>query len=485
MEPTGTTIGRVWRRLGENLRRARTKRVSRRQGFALLLVMVTVAMLGAVVGEFGYNARVELSAASNARDQLRAEYLARSGINLTRLLIKVQTSVLDPLNNQMKMDIQIADFAPYLMAAFGGGEDERQGIGAMLGIDTSTVKGLGVGRGESFDVVMGTEDGKININCGGGLATVVPLSAQNQGATTSSLTSVNGTPALTNFTPPTALYTLLTALMFPPRYNRFFEAAASDGQYYTRDEVARAIIDWSDIDEQHFDPFQASGANEDYRYDQRQDPYRAHNNYYDTTEEVHLVRGVGDEVWGSFGSMFTVYGSCKVNLRAITQENWPITSAIIRAAAQNPQDPALLDDNVVAAIAQNLSSLAMFPGMLGSVQDYGSAISNGGSPQIPDALKQQLSALGMGSASDTGSLLPIPFPQVAGVVIDQKKLAQIATIGPRQVYSLESTGTVSQGPKKKIQVRIHAIFDTQHFNQNTTSGDVNDRVGTWLYWRLE
>src|SRR3954452_21592497 len=87
--------------------------VKRQRGIALIVVAVTVAVLGAVVGDFAYNARVDLEAAANARDQLRAEYLARSGMQLARLLIKTQQSVLDR-NRQFVGDIQLAEFAPYL-----------------------------------------------------------------------------------------------------------------------------------------------------------------------------------------------------------------------------------------------------------------------------------------------------------------------------------------------------------------------------------
>src|SRR6185295_9039313 len=124
--------------LARILRRLR-RPVPRQRGVALVVVTVTIAVLGAVVGEFSYNTRVDLEAAANARDQLRAEYLARSGIALSRLLIKVQQSVLDP-NRKFIGDIQIAEFAPYLIKAFGGDSDERAGLGALLGIDSSSLK---------------------------------------------------------------------------------------------------------------------------------------------------------------------------------------------------------------------------------------------------------------------------------------------------------------------------------------------------------
>src|SRR5437660_8350883 len=111
-------------------------------------------------------------------------------MQLSRLLIKVQQSVLDQ-NRQFIGDFQIADFAPYLMKAFGGESDERAGLGALFGIDTSQMKGLGVGKNATFDVAMTSEDGRLNLNCGGGLNDV-----PNQ----------------------QLLYAILVELMRPPRY---------------------------------------------------------------------------------------------------------------------------------------------------------------------------------------------------------------------------------------------------------------------------
>ena len=51
------------------------------------------------------------------------------------------------------------------------------------------------------------------------------------------------------------------------------------------------------------------------------------------------MRGVGDNFWGTFGELFTVYGGCKVNVGAIPPEKWPIMAAIIRYAAKDPNKP--------------------------------------------------------------------------------------------------------------------------------------------------
>ncbi len=471
---------------------AHRRKVNRQAGVALVMVTVTVAILAAVVGEFGYNARVELESAANARDQLRAEYLARSGINLSRLLIKTQQSVIDPLNNQLKMDIQIGDFAPFLMKAFGGA-DGAEALGDLLGLSASSIKGLGVGKGGSFDVVMATEDGKVNINCGGGLnaagggllpgaAPPPPVGSPPPNGPLGAL------PPATN--PATALYRMLASLMFSPRYNRLFDNPDADGQYATRDEVARAIIDWSDIDETKFDPLNSSGNSEDYHYDALRDSYKAHNNYFDTLEELQLVRGVGDDWWGSFGEMLTVYGGCKVNLNAVKPDHWPIVAAVLRAsvAQKDLSNPALLDDVTMAALSQQIMAQAQMMGGLSSPDQLNTATQKGGQLPLPangGPLAALLGANG-GQPPDTSSLFPpIPGLQGGGISLDPNTLKMLTRVGPREVYRLDSTGTIQRAGSKKIEVHIRAIFDTKHFNQNTTSIDVNDRQGTWVYWRMD
>jgi general secretion pathway protein K len=429
------------RRLWKRLQRPVQKR--RQAGIALVMVSVTVAVLGAVMGEFAYNARVDLEGAANARDELRAEYLARSGINLARLLIKVQQSVLDR-NRQFIGDIQIAEFAPYLIKAFGGEKDERDGLGAMLGLDTSKFKGLGVGKGATFDLDMGTEDGKLNLNCGGGLGGM-----QQQ----------------------PAVYGVLSSLFWPPRYNRLFETPDADGQYTTRDDMAKAILDWADVDESKYDATGNSSGAEDYRYDTGRDPFRAHNHYFDTVEELNLVRGVGDEFWGSFGEMLTVYGGCKVNIAAIKPEHWPLMAAILRATVKDDQrnNSMLADDVQMAGWAQAVTAFASLPPGIKDVNQFVQLASN------PVAT--------LTGQSGSGSTPPPASGQPIGLPLDPAKVNNVITVGPRRYYRLDSTGIIQRTREKKIQVHVRAVWDAGKININSTGPDPNDRVGSWVYWR--
>ena len=153
LQRSSNPLARAVRFVAGNLKKAHRTDVNPQAGFALLVVTVTVAFLGAVVSEFGYNARIEYESAANARDSLRAEYLARSGINLSRILIKVQMSVIDKLNAQLGgTDFQVSDFAPFLLGAFGGSDEEKKEMGGALGAGGS-LKGISLGKGGTFDVV--------------------------------------------------------------------------------------------------------------------------------------------------------------------------------------------------------------------------------------------------------------------------------------------------------------------------------------------
>ena len=80
----------------------RRPRTSRERGVAMLIVITWLALMISVIGEFTYGTSVDAAQAANARDELRAHYLARSSVNLARLLIKIQQQYIDPIMGQLQ-----------------------------------------------------------------------------------------------------------------------------------------------------------------------------------------------------------------------------------------------------------------------------------------------------------------------------------------------------------------------------------------------
>jgi general secretion pathway protein K len=444
----------------------------RERGVAMLIVLTWLALMISLVGEFTYGTTVDAAQAANARDELRAHYLARSAVNLSRLLIKIQQRFIDPAMGQAKQMLQqalggsstsqgsggaaglgalafslrITDYAGALMGFFSGSKEEVASLGGLVGIDTANIKGLGLKSG-SFDAEITSEDGKIDIACGSGGA---PIRDRQM-----------------------VVYRLLMGLMYSRRFDRLFSESDTTGNFATRPEVARAIIDWADADDQMFSPEGGGGA-EDYRYDARADRYRAHDNSYDSIEEIKMVRGVSDGWMEAFAPHLTVYASdqsCKVNLGAISNKNGgdctPLLMGVVRAAVidplKPPTDPTILDDKMlypIASVACDRASAAGFD----SLQTISSLMKNPQTAVLPDDPRYKI------------------FQGMRPITITDGDLAKVAKVESPRVYRIVATGASGRVKKK-----ITAIIDTRRnlANPLTLNAGAEKAAGVLQYWREE
>ncbi|HEX7501172.1 MAG TPA: hypothetical protein VF524_12840, partial [Polyangia bacterium] len=138
------------------VRRFRARRCRDRQsGVALLVTISALSLLIALVSQFSYGTTVDGAQAANARDELRAHYLARSAMELSRMLIKIQLKFVEPIMAQAQamlaqmnngqdlgISLRVTDYAPMLLGFFGGNKSDVAMLGTMVGIDTSQSKGL-------------------------------------------------------------------------------------------------------------------------------------------------------------------------------------------------------------------------------------------------------------------------------------------------------------------------------------------------------
>lgn len=418
----------------------------RERGIALVIVMTFLTVLVGLVAEYSTNSTVNFVSAVNARESMRTQFLNRSGANLAQLIIRVQTDVLDK-NRQLIGDIQISDYTSLFMGAFGGSSQEVKDMSAMLGgMDGDAIKGLGVGAGQ-FDVAITTEDGKLNMNCANGSET----SRKN-------------------------LRAQLQALLFFRAYDPIFERPDADGWTRTREDQVSALMDYIDKDTAKSEQ---RGAGEDYGYERLADKYKAKNNYIDTVSELALVAGVDDRFWTLFGSQFTVYGDCKVNIGSIQDPR--LIAAVISLSAKNEEEPVIRDPIRLWKLAKRVADARSFGVYFDDLNAFADYVKD------PDGSLESLLGGGEdGKPPPPGAVAAAQgIEPVEGVELDPQKLGQVASSGPRRLYRVEitsSVGTDSKGEPRFVR-KLVGIWDTQVQNQNMRTPDY--RHGAWVYWREE
>ena len=281
----------------------------REQGVALVLVLTLVTIISVFVAELSANTTTAFQVAVNERDRLRAEYLARSGLNLTRLLIAKEPDIRRIVAPMYSMvlghgppQLNVWSFADRLLMPFANYSSAKE-ASVSAGVDFSQMQGM-KDTGGTFEVVALPENSMINLN--------KPLFWQGDEARVSIAMQ---------------LYALTGGYQNQSPYEPMFTQIDPDGQLTTRLDIVSDVIDWWDEDETRtvFDPgastVSASGREDDI-YSRFPEPYRVKNAPYDTLEELRLVRGFTDDFWSTFvepdpddprSRQVTIYGSGAVN----------------------------------------------------------------------------------------------------------------------------------------------------------------------------
>jgi general secretion pathway protein K len=292
-------------------KRQKSRRGKREQGFALLLAIIAVAILAVLVTDLHETTGTSFAAAMAERDHLRAEYMAKSGVNLTRMLIGQERNLrqlIDPLYRLSPLkrsapQIPVWRFADMILKPFSDFEGSKEDV-ASAGYDLDMSEGLGETKA-SFEVHAAAENGKINLN-----------DPRIQDA------------ALGHANVAIQLYSLMGGNVSPNKYDPLFSGFDEKGRLTTRLDVVANVLDWWDVDESRssYDPVTFSvttsgGEDTDY-YRSQQQPYAIKNAPFDSIEELRLVRGISDDFWATFVEpslddpserAVTIYGAAKVN----------------------------------------------------------------------------------------------------------------------------------------------------------------------------
>lgn len=283
----------------------------RERGVALILSLVTILILAVVLADMHQSTSMSYALADTQEDRLQAEYLARSGINLTRLLVAAEPQIrqaVTPVYSAMMggrrpPQLPVWTYANQVLQPFCDYE-RAQGMRDSTGIDFSAAEGLG-NTGGRCEIVSFSENSKLNLNNG---------------------LHMQGDQARANVA--MQVFAMTGGLQQPSPYDALFERRDPDGQITSRLDIVAALVDWWDADQQRtaFDPGTGAITNdaggEDDIYQSFRDPYRVKNAPFDSLEELRYVRGVGDDFWATFVEpdpddptqrSVTVYGSGKVN----------------------------------------------------------------------------------------------------------------------------------------------------------------------------
>lgn len=403
-------------------RRGRQRR--QRRGVALVMVLGAIVVLTVFLTEVQQNSSSALAAAIAERDSLKAEYHARSAVNLARLLIATEPTVrrsIAPLFMMMKAkppQIPVWEFSDQLLGLFNDSSG-AQAFQGLASIDPSTGVNLGLGADGNFTVVIVDEDAKLNVN----------------------------TAARGDIISQTRLMNQLIGLMAPPQYNPMFENPDSDDQHSDRAAICGAIIDWADSDESLHpcDPTMAgpsSAGVEDNFYQLIGLPYLRKNAAFDSLEELRMVRGMGDGFWATFVEpdpdkprkrVMTVWGQGKINVNSAN----PVTLlAVICAGA--PDAPMCLDPDQAQSFVMLVTMLRGFTmgaPLFGSPKDFVNTMKGAG--MVGPILAQM-------------GVEPVVFKS------ETEMKNMIAT--ESKMFSIYADGVISAS-RRETRVRIHAVVD--------------------------
>lgn len=424
-------------------------------GVAVLLVLACLAILAPFTATFNFQARVDWQSSINVRDEVTARQIQRGSMQLSLLLFEVQRLVFNQKQfREMVGSMDITQVAPYLMSVFGT-EEGAEGLGALVGLDTSSLSELAISGG-TFEYRVMAESGKINVNC---LAVQGDLSKED-----------------TKDNPAGRVTESLEALMLPALYDPYFEEKKSDGQFYTRSDILRAMADYIDDDGSVFDLVRlrsSSSRPENYRYSQIRDPYLSRNARLDSVEELHLVEGIDDDWMAAFGHELTVYGGCKVNLNFASAEQ---IALVLRHAVSDADKWKTEGENFLIK-TMPLANYVVESREFSLFKDknaFKELVAQ------PDQFMSPLAALG-GDADQPQNLPRIPEGMEVRVNGGEGKdgerfggISDVATVAPESVYRIEVITEV--GAVKK---RLTAVYDMK-YKRSQSQGQ-----GAWLYMREE
>ena len=384
------------------------RRIDKRQadsryerGVTMLIVVVAIAVLTAVATEFAYNSRVDLQLAANQRDEVRAYFLARSGIGLSRLLLRFQKQV---------DNIQIPNIGALLSSLTGsssttgksspstgaGTQQPSTGLNIQLWklarIDCQMLQMMvkapfGIEKAvKSPAPVRGTDDQEVASRMAtrsfGGFNGCF-LATLGDEEEKLNVNKLNGLQFASQ-----ASVARLLDLLGDKRFEFVFDREDANRVKVTPQDVVIAMRDWIDEDETQSalnltgqgDPFVKGFSDENSLYDRYVPRYRAKNAAMDTLDELYMVNGVSDRFMAAFKDRLTVYTDINSKLNINTDDPLLLRLAILSMVDPTKMPPQLADPYFMEDLIRRIRAARLMPGMGMSVSDFGALLQLAGVP---------------------------------------------------------------------------------------------------------
>lgn len=385
------------------------------RGAAMLMAVVSVAILTALAADLAYETQVRLRIAGNARDELRAAALAQGAVHMGRLVLSFQQQIdrmagavcqaqagagggaspacpRPQLWNLVPVSSILTDA---LFGDEGGGKAGAKGDASESGLSSVRSTGMAAFQG-NFDAKIDDEGQKIN--------------AQLDAAFTSGVLGPQ--------------VEALLRMVCDSKWDGLFDRSDVDGQRYSRSDLVIHLRDWVDDDNGASNlaasfpggncsfvvaknPFEKGFSDENAPYDRGSDRYRAKNARFDSLDELHMIAGVSDAFMAAFADQLTVY--------------------LPREAPFNVNSPDPRVQLFIAGLMADPSSIAKLV-----------------DPAFQAAFRKAITAVTMGGFL---SMTPVQFAQMLeglGVKVRSQYLTQTSTTGPftdrSLVYRIRAKG---------------------------------------------
>jgi general secretion pathway protein K len=425
------------------------------RGAALLVVIVSVAILTALAADLAYESRVSLEIAAGARDELRATYLAKSGVALSRMVLGFQQQIDDAASAACGLASGIGPRAPGQRGRGGAPAQQpappcpRPQIWSAVPVGSALVQSLFGGGapaeappGEAARAAFGDFEGTFEAKI------------EDEGR------KVNAQLDAREISGPARMQVQgLYQLVCDPRWDPLFEREDANGTRTSRQDLIVHLRDWIDDDkvssslvasfpgtaclmEPADRPFEPGFGDENFPYDKGEDRYRAKNARLDSIEELFLVAGVSDAFISAFGDRLTVYLPVEAPRNVNTLDRRDLVE-LARLLADPPGQPALLDPEFGAKLQQAISDQTLGGLMTITPQQLAGTV---------EALGVRIDAAGLSPASgnqfltDRSYVFRIHATGSAGAVA--KRIDAVVSFDPTQnrdaqaqVQQLQATAT--------------------------------------------